>query len=54
LCLIGNLVVTTGELLRPTIGATRTEADFASHIGCNRACAIDYAAFWGFFFPEPP
>ena len=22
--------------------------------GCNRACAIDYAAFWGFFFPEPP
>ena len=23
-------------------------------VGCNRACAIDYAAFWGFFFPEPP
>ena len=32
LCLIGNLVVTTGELLRPTIGPTRTEADFVSHI----------------------
>src|SRR3954449_3234594 len=31
LCLIGNFVVTTGELLGPTIGATRTEADFASH-----------------------
>src|SRR3954449_2036514 len=29
LCLIGNFVVTTGELLGPTIGATRTEADFA-------------------------
>src|SRR3954454_18804297 len=32
LCLIGNFVVTTGELLRPTLGPTRTEADFASHI----------------------
>ena len=26
LCLIGNFVVTTGELLRPTIGPTRTES----------------------------
>jgi transposase len=27
LCLIGNFVVTTGELLRPTLGPTRTEVD---------------------------
>ena len=27
-----QLLVTTGELIAPTIGPTRTEADFASHI----------------------
>ena len=32
LSLIGNFQVTTGELITPTIGPTRTEADFASHI----------------------
>ena len=32
LTLIGNFPVTTGELIAPTIGPTRTEADFASHI----------------------
>src|ERR1700682_5601515 len=32
LCLIGNFVVTTGELIRPTIGPTRTEAGVARHI----------------------
>ena len=32
LTLIGNFQVTTGELIAPTIGPTRTEADFASHI----------------------
>lgn len=30
--LIANFVVATGEVLAPTIGATRTEADFARHI----------------------
>src|SRR4051812_14156392 len=30
LCPIGNFRVTTGELIAPTIGPTRTEADFAS------------------------
>ncbi|MGE5467691.1 MAG: exopolysaccharide biosynthesis polyprenyl glycosylphosphotransferase, partial [Ignavibacteria bacterium] len=42
LCLIGNFVVTTGELIRPTIGPTRTEADFASHI--EQTVAIDAVA----------
>src|SRR5206468_12225292 len=41
LCLIANLVVTTGELLRPTIGPTRTEADFASHIEQTVASAAE-------------
>jgi transposase len=46
LCLIGNFVVTTGELLRPTIGPTRTEADFAGHI--ERTVAADPAGSWVF------
>jgi transposase len=46
LCLIANLVVTTGELLRPTIGATRTEADFASHI--EQTVASDAEGSWVF------
>jgi transposase len=46
LCLIGNMVVTTGELLRPTIGPTRTEADFASHI--EQTVAIDPEGSWVF------
>src|SRR3954468_6586549 len=46
LCLIGNLVVTTGELLGPTLGATRTEADFAGHI--ERTVAADPAGSWVF------
>ena len=46
LCLIGNLVVTTGELLRPTIGPTRTESDFASHI--EQTMATDPKGSWVF------
>jgi transposase len=46
LCLIGNLVVTTGELLRPTIGPTRTETDFASHI--EQTVATDPEGSWAF------
>jgi transposase len=46
LCLIGNFVVTTGELLRPTIGPTRTEADFAGHI--ERTVAADPEGSWVF------
>src|SRR3954463_9914973 len=46
LCLIGNFVVTTGELLRPTIGATRTEGDFVGHI--EQTVAADPAGSWVF------
>src|SRR3954470_23549854 len=46
LCLIGNFVVTTGELLRPTIGPTRTEDDFAGHI--EQTVATDPEGSWVF------
>src|SRR4051812_4434249 len=46
LCLIGNFVVTTGELLSPTIGPTRTESDFAGHI--ERTVATDPEGSWVF------
>ena len=46
LCLIGNFQVTTGELIAPTIGPTRTEDDFASHI--ERTVATDPEASWVF------
>lgn len=31
-CLIANLDVVTGQIIHPTVGPTRTEADFAAHI----------------------
>jgi hypothetical protein len=43
---IGNFQVTTGELIAPTIGPTRTEADFASHI--EQTVATDPKASWIF------
>lgn len=46
LCLIGNLRVATGELITPTIGPTRTEADFADHI--EQTVASDPEASWVF------
>jgi transposase len=46
LTLIGNFEVTTGELITPTIGPTRTEADFASHI--EQTVATDAGAPWIF------
>ena len=46
LTLIGNFQVTTGELIAPTIGPTRTEADFASHI--EQTIATDPNASWVF------
>jgi len=46
LCLIGNFVATTGEVLRPTIGATRTEGDFVSHI--EQTLSVDPAGSWVF------
>jgi transposase len=46
LTLIGNFQVTTGELIAPTIGPTRTEVDFASHI--EQTMATDPGASWVF------
>jgi transposase len=46
LTLIGNFRVTTGELIAPTIGPTRTESDFAAHIA--RTVATDPEAGWIF------
>ena len=46
LTLIGNFQVSTGELIAPTIGPTRTEADFASHI--EQTVATDPTASWIF------
>jgi transposase len=45
-CLIGNFEVATGEVIAPTVQATRTEADFAAHIA--RTVASDADAGWIF------
>jgi transposase len=46
LCLIANFDVATGKVIQPTIGQTRTEEDFAAHIG--RTVDTDPAATWIF------
>ena len=46
LTLIGNFQVATGELIAPTLGPTRTEADFASHI--EQTVANDPGGTWVF------
>jgi len=45
-CLIANLVVATGQILAPSIGPTRTEADFLAHI--QRTVATDPLGQWIF------
>jgi transposase len=45
-CLIANLEVVTGQILAPTIQATRTEDDFVAHI--KRTVALDPEAPWRF------
>ena len=44
--MIGNFDVTTGELITPTIGPTRTELDFVEHIA--HTVATDPEAGWIF------
>jgi hypothetical protein len=46
LTLIGNFHVVTGELLAPSLGPTRTEADFVQHI--SQTVSTDPAASWVF------
>lgn len=43
-CLIANLDVVSGQIISPTIGPTRTEADFAAHI--ERLLAMDPQGDW--------
>lgn len=43
-CLIANLDVVTGQILSPTVGPTRTEADFAAHV--ERLVALDPHGDW--------
>jgi transposase len=45
-CLIANLVVATGQIISPSIGPTRTEADFLTHI--QRTVTTDPAGQWIF------
>jgi transposase len=45
-CLIANFDVATGQVVTPSIGLTRTEADFAAHI--DRTVATDPDAPWVF------
>ena len=45
-CLIGNFEVATGEVITPTVQATRTEQDFATHIAAT--VAADPDASWIF------
>jgi hypothetical protein len=46
LCLIGNWDVVLGQMIAPTIRATRTEEDFAWHI--HHTIQVDAAASWVF------
>ena len=46
LCLIANLDLATGQVVAPTIGPTRTSADFIAHVG--RTVATDPDARWVF------
>ncbi len=45
-CLIANFEVATGRVVSPSIGFTRTEADFAAHV--DRTIATDPDAAWLF------
>jgi hypothetical protein len=45
-CLIATFEVATGQVVSPSIGSTRTEADFAAHI--DRTIATDPDAAWVF------
>jgi transposase len=46
LTLIGNFHVVTGELIAPTLGPTRTEADFVQHVA--QTVSTDPKATWVF------
>ncbi|MYB59453.1 MAG: transposase [Gemmatimonadetes bacterium] len=45
-CLIGNFEVATGQVIAPTVGERRTEADFVAHI--QQTVETDEAGGWIF------
>lgn len=45
-CLTANFEVATGEVVAPTVGPTRTEADFVAHV--EQTIATDLKAEWVF------
>ena len=45
-CLIANFAVATGQVVAPTVGFTRTEADFAQHVA--QTIAADPTGGWIF------
>lgn len=45
-CVIANFEVTTGAVIAPTVGPTRTEVDFVAHVA--RTVATDPTAHWTF------
>lgn len=49
-CVMANLEVATGRILAPTIGPTRTEADFVAHIA--QTIATDPMATWIFIVDQ--
>jgi hypothetical protein len=49
-CLIANFEVAEGTILSPSIGDTRTEADFATHI--ERTISTDPSAGWIFIVDQ--
>ena len=48
--LVGNLDLATGQMITPTVGDTRTEADFLEHI--ERTVASDPDASWIFLVDQ--
>ena len=50
LCLIANFDVATGKVIEPTVGPTRTEEDFATHI--ERTIDTDPDARWIFVLDQ--
>src|SRR5690606_31430116 len=50
LCLTANFDVVTGEVVSPTIAPTRTEEDFAVHVG--NTVDTDAAATWVFVLDQ--
>lgn len=49
-CLIANFEVATGQILRPSLGKTRTEEDFENHI--EQTIAIDPEGEWIFIVDQ--